>query len=143
MVLVIGGCSQGKRAFVRARYGLGDSLTGKPMEGGAAVCGLADGAQAPWEAFLKAGCAWNLHLMIRRRLEAGEAAEKLEKELPEQLLRACPERILITDEIGYGIVPLDPFERAYREAVGRICCVLAAEAQEVWRVVAGIGMRIK
>ena len=92
---------------------------------------------------MEADRAWNLHLMIRRRLEAGGAAEALEKELPGQLFKARPERILLVDEIGCGIVPLDAFERTYREVTGRICCALAAEAREVWRVVAGIGMQIK
>ena len=34
-------------------------------------------------------------------------------------------------------------DREYREAVGRACCCLGEEAEEVWRVTAGIGQRIK
>ena len=60
-----------------------------------------------------------------------------------QLVEGCPDRILIMDEIGYGIVPVDAFERQYRELAGRIGCQLAAEADEVWRVVAGIGKRLR
>ena len=52
-------------------------------------------------------------------------------------------RIIICDEIGCGLVPVDAFEREYREAAGRICTVLAEHADEVYRVVCGIGMRIK
>ena len=63
--------------------------------------------------------------------------------LVSRLLAACPDRVLVTNEIGYGIVPLDPFEREYREETGRICCLLAAEAKEVWRVSCGLGQRIK
>ncbi len=185
MILVIGGKSQGKRAFVLERYGVGAARMDGPSEVGRTTSGFmespsgadrtaggfmespsgadrtaggvmdspsevdctadgfVDGALAPWEVFLEADRAWNLHLMIRRRLEAGGAAEALEKELPGQLFKARPERILLVDEIGCGIVPLDAFERTYREVTGRICCALAAEAREVWRVVAGIGMQIK
>ena len=47
------------------------------------------------------------------------------KNLAETIYNANLDRILVTDEIGYGIVPIDPFEREYREETGRICCLLA------------------
>ena len=40
----------------------------------------------------------------------------------------------MTAEVGYGLVPVDAFERQYREAVGRICTNLAACADRVDRV---------
>ena len=51
--------------------------------------------------------------------------------------------VLIYPEVGSGVVPLDPEECAWREAVGRAGCRIAAEADEVYRVVAGIAQRIK
>ena len=51
--------------------------------------------------------------------------------------------IAVSNEVGSGVVPLDPEERAWREAVGRVGCRIAAEADEVYRVVAGIVQRIK
>ncbi len=51
--------------------------------------------------------------------------------------------IIISDEIGNGIVPIDPFEREYREKTGRILIELAKQADEVVRVVCGIGQKIK
>jgi len=63
--------------------------------------------------------------------------------LTERLFKACPGRVLVTDEIGLGIVPLDPFEREYREETGRICCLLAARSEQVWRVACGLGQRLK
>ena len=42
-----------------------------------------------------------------------------------------------------GIVPIDSFEREYRERTGRILVKLAEQADEVVRVVCGIGQRIK
>ena len=35
------------------------------------------------------------------------------KKLAESIYNANPDRILVTDEIGYGIVPIDAFEREY------------------------------
>ena len=51
--------------------------------------------------------------------------------------------IIISDEIGNGIVPLEPFEREYRERVGRILVRLAERAEEVERVICGIAQKIK
>ena len=39
------------------------------------------------------------------------------------------------DEIGNGIVPLDAFEREYREQTGRAEILLAKKADEVVRVI--------
>lgn len=130
MILIIGGSSQGKRRFAKETFT--ELLSG---------CSFADGESASWEAFQKAPCGYNLHLMIRRLLEAGKPSAWLTETLPQKLAGSM--QILITDEIGYGIVPLDPFEREYRETTGRVCCELAALADEVWRVVAGLGKRIK
>ena len=50
---------------------------------------------------------------------------------------------VIMDEIGNGIIPLDRFERNYREQAGIFGCYLARRADEVIRVICGIGNRIK
>ena len=58
-------------------------------------------------------------------------------------VEAHPECIIISDEIGNGIVPVDGFEREYRERTGRILTELAGWAEEVVRVICGIGQKIK
>ena len=75
----------------------------------------------------------------------------LEKNLPlqEYILKFMQfaeenkDTIVIADEIGNGIVPLDAFERAYREQTGRAEILLAKKADEVVRVICGIGQKIK
>ena len=37
------------------------------------------------------------------------------------MFKACRISVVISNEIGYGIVPMDKFERRYRELTGRIC----------------------
>ena len=49
----------------------------------------------------------------------------------------------ISTEIGYGVVPMDKGDREWRETVGRTCCYIAKKADEVVRVVCGVGNRIK
>ena len=63
--------------------------------------------------------------------------------LAKQLKEKNPDLILVTDEIGYGIVPMDPFLREVRETTGRICTELAKDAKSVIRVVCGIPTVIK
>lgn len=60
-----------------------------------------------------------------------------------QFAEENPDTIVIADEIGNGIVPLDAFEREYREQTGRAEILLAKKADEVVRVICGIGQKIK
>lgn len=60
-----------------------------------------------------------------------------------QFAEEKPNTIVIADEIGNGIVPLDAFEREYREQTGRAEILLAKKADEVVRVICGIGQKIK
>ncbi len=59
------------------------------------------------------------------------------------LVEKCRGKIIICDEVGCGIIPLDKSDRVYREALGRFLCDLAAISDTVIRVTAGIGTVIK
>ena len=76
---------------------------------------------------------------IRRELEK----ERDVSELAEQIILKNPDVILVSQEVGYVVVPVDAFDRKYREAVGRVCTKLAAYSHKVTRVVCGIGTVIK
>lgn len=51
--------------------------------------------------------------------------------------------VAVTNEVGWGLVPPDPFSRAFRDVVGRVNQLLAREAEEVYLVTVGIAQRIK
>jgi len=51
--------------------------------------------------------------------------------------------VVISNEVGMGLVPPYPVGRAYRDALGRANQCLAAEADEVLLMVAGIPMQVK
>ncbi|RPH28091.1 bifunctional adenosylcobinamide kinase/adenosylcobinamide-phosphate guanylyltransferase [Buttiauxella warmboldiae] len=58
--------------------------------------------------------------------------------------KACPaEVILVTNEVGMGIVPENRLARHFRDIAGRVNQRLAQCADEVWLVVSGIGVKIK
>lgn len=51
--------------------------------------------------------------------------------------------IVIATETGGGLVPVDPRERAVREAAGRLSCLLAERADTVVRVCCGLPQALK
>lgn len=61
----------------------------------------------------------------------------------EGLLAETEDLVIISDEVGYGLVPVDAFERQYREMSGRVNCYFAGRAEQVIRVICGVGVRIK
>ena len=82
-----------------------------------------------------------LHLFIKKRLEEGCGEGAILDEIHEAIKDG--DWVLIADEIGNGIVPMDENDNKWREVSGRILIELAKEAEEVHRVVLGIGQRIK
>lgn len=86
----------------------------------------------------KHGLEADFHRKIRDALMTDKDPEEIVRQLLQE-----PPAVVTMDEIGYGIVPMEKNEREYREAVGHAGQLLAAYAQEVYRVVAGIAVRIK
>ena len=132
MKVIIGGYAQGKLAYV----------TGRLPEGSFLVCDGRLPEKEEKEA-LKEGKKLlilnSFHKLVKENLKGGKNPALL----VETLCREYPECYVISDEIGNGIVPMDAFEREYREQTGRLLIKLAAEADEVVRVLCGIGQRIK
>lgn len=81
----------------------------------------------------------HLHLWFLELLQQNEEAEAV-------ILKYCethPDCVIICDEIGNGIVPMEQEQREYRERLGRLLVILAQRADRVERIVCGIGQRIK
>ncbi|SFG74299.1 bifunctional adenosylcobinamide kinase/adenosylcobinamide-phosphate guanylyltransferase [Oribacterium sp. WCC10] len=57
--------------------------------------------------------------------------------------RNSRETVIIMNEVGSGVVPMDKGEREWREAVGRVSCIFARRADRVYRLIAGIPQRLK
>lgn len=82
-----------------------------------------------------------LHLFVKKRLDEGKKPDDIMAEILEIIKEG--DWVIISDEIGNGVVPLEPEDRRWREITGSILTALAREATEVHRVVCGIGQRIK
>ncbi len=81
----------------------------------------------------------DFHESVREALGRGEDP----REYARRLCREQPDAVVVANEVGSGVVPVDAAERAFREAVGRALCVIAQNAASVTRAVCGIGVRIK
>lgn len=78
----------------------------------------------------------DFHLLLRN--VAGDP-----RSFAEEFFSQHPDAVITADEVGCGVVPVDAADRAWREAVGRSLCGLAQHADQVTRVICGIGVRIK
>ena len=126
MILIVGGAFQGKLDYACR-------LTGYKKED------FLDGGTCLEDAAFGAKGIRHFHEYIKNRMKEGRDCQ----ELAEKLLMENPDVVIITNELGYGIVPLDPFDRNWRETVGRVCTGLAKGAERVDRVVCGLGMVLK
>ena len=125
MKMIIGGAYQGQLAWAQAHFpeiADKDWINGKECK--------------ETDIFTCKGI-YNFHEYIRHVKEEQRA------ELAAKLIHQNPGIVLVSDEIGYGLVPIDAADRCYREQVGLICTDLATYSDEVVRVVMGIGTKIK
>ena len=76
---------------------------------------------------------------MKRMMKAGEDTSHLASRIAEK----NPDIVIVSTEIGYGLVPIDAFDREYREQTGRVCTQLAELSSRVDRVVCGIGVTLK
>lgn len=130
MILITGGAFQGKLEAAEELFS--EKGNGKePL--------VLEGTQKELERLPKADIIHDFHLWIRGILEEG----KDPYEMTEKLLETNPNVIIILNQMGCGIVPVDPFDRKYRETVGRIGCLLAQKAEEVYLLNCGIARRQK
>lgn len=127
MKLVIGGYAQGKLQYVLRNDKVDTSM-------------VLDG-EIPEEEEKqgKTVVINHFHNWVKRRIAQNGCPE----EETMSFLERYPDCIIISDEIGNGIVPMDALEREYRERTGRILIEIAKKAEEVERVICGIGQRIK
>ena len=99
---------------------------------------IADGQTDTPECALDAELVLNLHLFVKKVMER----EENPRDFIAELLRTEPE-IITMDEIGCGIVPMDAFDRKYRDEAGIVGQMTASQAECVIRMICGIPQRIR
>lgn len=126
MIFVIGGYAQGKTEYVKREYKMDDECF--------------------YTGDLENVTNTNKRLVINHFNDvAYEYFLNKTDILPllNKIILDCSDCIIISTEIGNGIVPVDKEQREYREWMGRIQTYIASKAQHVVRVTCGIGQIIK
>lgn len=126
MLLITGGAFQGKLDYALEITGLD-------------VGSVVDGEYCEYDEIYEARIIYRFHEFIRRLLINDEDISIC----VEKLIKHNPEAVIIVNEVGSGIIPIDPLDRKYRETVGRTSCLIAKSADEVHRVICGMGVKIK
>ncbi len=126
MILITGGAFQGKKAYAMKQFDLREE-------------DFVDGKSCTEAELFRAKAVTDFQEYVRRILKDGGEPRTLAKRLEEK----NPGLLVLTNELGSGVIPAEPFDRAWREAAGRTACDLAGLASEVHRVICGIGTVIK
>lgn len=85
---------------------------------------------------------WISNLLVNKSMNEKAILKKIST-----LIASCkeiPSRVvMVTNELGMGIVPANRLSRRYRDLVGKANQQIAAEADEVYFLVSGIPMKLK
>ena len=122
MIMITGGAFQGKTEFAKSRYSLKDE-------------DIIDCGNCDIDAVQSARCVRNYELAVKRLMGLGKDPLAFTDKLK------CD--IILMNEIGSGIIPLEKSEREWREMTGRAGCIIASRAGTVYRVCCGIAQIIK
>lgn len=84
-----------------------------------------------------------LTLWLSNLMLAGADIDAEMERLVQSLARAAHPVVLVANEVGFGIVPDNALARGFRDAAGRLNQAMAARADRVVLMVAGIPMQVK
>ena len=169
LVLVTGGARSGKSRFAEARLGelapagpwryvataepLDDEMRariahhrarrGDPWRTVEAPRALADAVRAPAEAAVLVDCItiWLSNLMLDGLSD--EALLAAADELAAAARASGVPVVFVTNEVGSGIVPIDPLARRFRDLAGWVNQRLASACDEVFLVAAGLPLKLR
>ena len=126
MILVVGGMFQHKLSFVRDKFNVDEKDI--------IFCGE-DIPLGPFEKKVLYGFNGIIKKWFNEGLDAQKAVDDFFKNS-----KNC---VIIADQRGCGVVPIDQNERLLREFEGRVLCGISKISDEVYNVCYGIGKRIK
>lgn len=124
MILIIGGAYQGKLDYAKSVFGV-----------------------EPEQVFSCAGRAVDFSKRCINHLEEYSFACVRDGVEPAEEFKTFRDQwedsVLICQDISSGVVPMDPELRQWRNANGRLCQYLAAQADQVIRIFCGLEQRLK
>lgn len=126
MIMITGGAFSGKKDYAKKRFGFSDEE-------------ILNGENCSLEAVFSAKCIADFQLIVKRLLEENADVQTF----TERLCKENPNAVVIINEIGAGIIPLEKSDRIWREETGRAGCLIARNSSEVIRLACGIPTTIK
>ena len=134
--LIIGGMAQGKREYCQQKHP--EAMVLENMEKAFDEDGMYLGQEVPEQTVI-----WNrYHETVKEWMSLGLEPEEIWTRTS-AWMKAHHEWVIISDEIGNGIVPMESGQRHWREETGRLLCKIAREADCVERICCGLPIRIK
>lgn len=126
MILVIGSSFQGQLDYALKEFGLNAKS-------------VADGSFMSFDGMADYEIIDSFHLVIKRLYEADlDIDEFIDKCFASKTLK-----IIVADEIGSGVVPMERDIRDLRDEIGRIMQIIAKKSEKVVRICCGLPMVIK
>lgn len=126
MIFIIGGFAQGKLQYVMDKY---EFTAGEVFD--AEKNSISDWNGEP--------VINNAQEIVKQWINDGKNPQVC----ADEFCKGIGDVVLISQEVGCGVVPISKKEREWREAVGRVNCVFSKNAETVERVCCGLGMKIK
>lgn len=125
MYFILGGRAQGKLEYAKQIYG--NELRSYDLKEG------------DMETAFSYEIIYNIHEWVKKML----ILEKSPTLYFKNNLSKFENKIIIGDEIGSGIVPIDAFERTWRDETGWLYQLISQHSKRVNRVFAGLGITLK
>lgn len=82
-------------------------------------------------------------MWLTNHLLAGSDLAQVQAEFLAALRSCAAQVVIVSNEVGHGIVPDNALSRKFREAQGRLNIALAAQADRVIQVTAGLPLVLK
>ena len=119
MILITGGAYQGKTTYLHQIY---------------PELSITDGSVCTFDEAASAACINHYHELVARLMEKSIDPVAWTSDLCKQ----NPDCIILLNEIGSGIIPIEKADRIRREQTGICGCIIAVHAKSVIRVTCGI-----
>lgn len=149
--LIIGGSEQGKLALASRQYKEQTGLSPEVFDAGLMSQNINE--RSALEELLMKSLDYeiidHIHLLLRPLSLVCEQSEfeAITVRWLNTIMKKHPGKsqvqIIVLDDIGCGVVPLQQEDRLWRERCGRLYCRLTAQAEKVQRVWAGIAQNLK
>ncbi len=125
MIFIIGGSYQGKLEYALLQYQISDENV--------------------YDHYFPEGDSDEPIIINHFNQIISDYMEKEQDIIPDiqSLIHRYPNTIIISDEVGSGIVPATVSEIRYREQVGRVQVELASMATEVYQILCGLCRKLK